>query len=79
MNLPLGSKSALALGGGYGAIFQNEYMPLRLFINGGTQSSRVSTCATCSRDAYQGPYLEARLSGQSDKYTGLGVTAKSTW
>ena len=76
INLPLGRRVALGLGGGYGAIFQNEYVPDRFINNGVTTVIQSVNCTSCSRNAYQGPYFEARLFGRSDKYTGVGVSAK---
>ncbi len=76
VNLPLGHKIALGFGGGYGAVFQNEYVPDRVINNGFTTIIQSVNCSSCSRDAYQGPFLEARLFGRSDKYTSLGVSAK---
>ena len=75
-NVPLGSKIALGLGGGYGAIFQNEYVPLRVINVAGNTVIQSVDCTSCSRGSYQGPYMQARLLGRSDKYTGFGVTAK---
>jgi hypothetical protein len=76
VNLPLGRRAALGLGGGYGAIFQNEYVPDRIINNGITTVVQSVNCTTCSQNAYQGPYLAARLFGRSDKYKGFGVNAK---
>lgn len=76
VNLPLGRKVALGVGGGYGAIFQNEYVPDQFINNGYTTVIQSVNCTTCSREAFQGPYIEARLFGRSNKYNGFGVTAK---
>jgi hypothetical protein len=75
-NLPLGHRVALGLGGGYGAIVQNEYVPDRIINNGVTTIIQSVNCTVCSRNAYQGPYVEARLFGRSNKYSGFGVNAK---
>jgi len=64
------------MGGGYGAIFQNECVPDRLTNNGYATVIESVNCTTCSREAFQGPYVEARFLGRSDKYAGFGVNAK---
>jgi hypothetical protein len=76
LNLPLGRKVAVGLGGGYGAIFQNEYVPDRITNNGVVTVIQSVDCTTCSRNAYQGPFAEVRLFGRSDRYTGFGIGAK---
>jgi hypothetical protein len=76
VNLPLGRKVALGLGGGYGALYQNEYVPDRVTNTGVTTVIQSVNCTTCSRNSYQGPFAEVRLFGRSDKYRGFGVVAK---
>ena len=77
VNLPLGRGAALGLGGGYGAIVQNEYVPIRVANNGvDTVIQTVNCSAVCSQAAYQGPYLQARLFSRRDKFSGVGINAK---
>ena len=76
VNLPLGRSAALGLGGGIGVIAQNEYVPDRVYYSGGVQVVESVNCTSCARQSFYGPYLQARLFGRSDKYSGFGVNAK---
>jgi len=76
VNVPLGHKVAMGLGGGYSGIFQNEYVPTSLSTIGNVTVIQDVNCTTCSREAYQGPYVEARLFGRTNKYSGIGFNAK---
>lgn len=76
VNLPLGRGAALGLGGGYGAIVQNEYVPGRSYYQGGVLVYENVACSSCPRNASQGPFLQARLFARSSKYNGFGVGAK---
>lgn len=78
VNIPLGRRGAvLGLGGGYGAIVQNEYVPVRVTNNGVVTVIQTVNCSSvCSTASYQGSYVEARLFGRSDKHKGFGINAK---
>jgi hypothetical protein len=75
-NIPLGRSMALGLGGGYGYFAQNEYGVGRTYFNGVNWVTENINCTSCFRNGWQGRYLQARLYGRSDKYTGFGITAK---
>ena len=76
VNLPLGRSAALGLGGGIGVIAQNEYVPDRVYYSGGVRVIESVDCTSCTRQSFYGPYIEARLFGRPDKYSGFGVKAK---
>jgi len=76
INLPLGRGAALGLGGGYGAVLQNEYVPSRSYYQGGVRVVENVACSSCSQGTFQGPYVQARLFARSTKHNAFGVTAK---
>jgi len=76
LNLPLGRSAVLGVGGGFGAIAQNEYVPDRIYYSGGVQVVESVSCASCSRRSFSGSYLQLRLFGRSNNRTGFGVNAK---
>ena len=76
VNLPLGRGTALGLGGGYGAVLHNEYVPSRSYYQGGVRVDENVACSSCSHGTFQSPYVQARLFGRSTKRNAFGVTAK---